>query len=105
MLLTPIPWAEHVWALPFLTALAPSERYQQQREMRHKTLSEHARQVLARVRRWLPNRQIVVAADRSDAVLELLAAAATLTYPVMMVTRLRLDAALYQPAPPRVKGK
>jgi hypothetical protein len=27
MLLTPIPWAQRVWALPFLTVLAPSERY------------------------------------------------------------------------------
>ena len=27
MLLVPIPWAKRVWALPFLTALAPSERY------------------------------------------------------------------------------
>ena len=26
MLLAPIPWAKRVWALPFLTALAPSER-------------------------------------------------------------------------------
>ena len=26
MLLVPIPWAQHVWALPFLTVLAPSER-------------------------------------------------------------------------------
>jgi DDE superfamily endonuclease len=26
-LLAPIPWADRVWALPFLTALAPSERY------------------------------------------------------------------------------
>ena len=27
MLLVPIPWAERIWALPFLTALAPSERH------------------------------------------------------------------------------
>jgi hypothetical protein len=27
MLLVPIPWAQRVWALPFLTVLAPSERY------------------------------------------------------------------------------
>ena len=27
MLLVPIPWAGRVWALPFLSALAPSERY------------------------------------------------------------------------------
>jgi DDE superfamily endonuclease len=26
-LLAPIPWASRVWALPFLAALAPSERY------------------------------------------------------------------------------
>jgi len=38
MLLALIPWAERVWALPFLTVLAPSERYHQERDMRHKTL-------------------------------------------------------------------
>ncbi|MBA3530994.1 MAG: hypothetical protein H0T73_03615 [Ardenticatenales bacterium] len=27
MLLVPIPWATRIWALPFLSALAPSERY------------------------------------------------------------------------------
>ena len=27
MWLTPIPWAQRVWALPFLTALAPSVRF------------------------------------------------------------------------------
>src|SRR6266498_4035067 len=105
MLLAPIPWAERVWALPFLTVLAPSERYHQEREMRHKTLSEHARQMLAQVRRWLPNRQIVVAADSSYAVLELLAAAAALVQPVTIVTRLRLDAALYDPPLAREPGK
>ena len=28
MVLVPVPWAGRVWALPFLTVLAPSERYQ-----------------------------------------------------------------------------
>jgi len=105
MLLAPIPWAQHVWALPFLTVLAPSERYHQEREIAHKTLADHARQMLGQVRRWLPERQIVVTADSSYAVLELLAAAAALSQPVTIVTRLRLDAALYEPAPPREKGK
>jgi len=104
MLLTSIPWAKRVWALPFLTVLAPSERYHQQRGRPHKKLTDHARQMIAQVRRWLPNRQIVVTADSSYAVLELLAAAYSLPQPVTMVTRLRLDAALYQPAAPRKKG-
>jgi len=105
MLLTPIPWAKRTWALPFLTVLAPSERYHQERKLRHKTLPEQARQMLVQVRRWLPQRQIVVAADSSYAVLELLAAAAGLAQPVTVVTRLRLDAALYDPAGPREPGK
>ena len=105
MLLTPIPWAKRVWALPFLTVLAPSERYHQERGQRHKTLSDWARQMITQVRRWLPDRVIAVVADSSYAVLELLAAAATLPLPVIMITRLRLDAALYDPAPPREPGK
>jgi hypothetical protein len=31
MLLTPIAWAQRVWALPVMTVLSPSERYYQQR--------------------------------------------------------------------------
>lgn len=38
MVLVPIPWAQRVWALPFLTALALSERYYQERVRGHKTL-------------------------------------------------------------------
>ena len=104
MLLAPIPWALRVWALPFLTVLAPSERYHQERQMSHKKLTDWARQMITQVRRWLPERAIVVVADSSYAVLELLAAAAALPTPVSMITRLRLDAALYDPAPPREKG-
>ena len=70
MLLVPIPWAQRVWALPFLTVLAPSERYHQQRHQRHKKLIDWARQMLMQVRRWLPHRELVVVADSSFAALE-----------------------------------
>jgi len=105
MLLAKVPWAQRTWALPFLTVLAPSERYHQERDMPHKHLTDHARQMIAQVRRWLPERIVVVAADSSYAAIELLAACAGLPRPVTIVTRLRLDAALYEPAPPREKGK
>jgi hypothetical protein len=42
MLLTPIPWAQRVWGLPFLTVLAPSERFSQSHDRRHKTLTNWA---------------------------------------------------------------
>jgi DDE superfamily endonuclease len=105
MLLAKVPWVQRVWALPFLTVLAPSERYHQQRGMQHKQLTDHARQMITQVRRWLPERLLVVAVDSSYAAIELLSACASLPRPVTVVTRLRLDAALYDPAPPREKGK
>lgn len=105
MLLVPIPWAKRVWALPFLTVLAPSERYHQTQGKRHKKLTDWARQMLKQVRRWLPQRPIIVVGDSSFAVLELLNALQSLATPVTVVTRLRLDAALYAPAPARVAGQ
>lgn len=100
MLLAPIPWAQRVWALPFLTVLAPSERYHQERKQRHKQLTDWARQMLTQVRCWLPERLLVVVADSSYAAIELLAACQSLRQPLTLVTRLRTDAALYDPAPP-----
>jgi hypothetical protein len=104
MLLAPIPWAQRVWALPFLTVLAPSERYYDGRKQQPKLLTDWARQMIMQVRAWLPKRQLVVTADGSYAALELLAASQGLAEPVTIVTRLRLDAALYDPAPPRPPG-
>jgi hypothetical protein len=99
MLLVPIPWAQRVWALPFLTVLAPSERYHQTRGQRHKSVTDWARQTIVLVNRWLPDRALVVVADQTYAVLMLLARAVRAHATV--ITRLRLDAALYDPAPPR----
>ena len=58
MLLTPIPWAQRVWALPFLTVLAPSERYHEERHMRHKTITDWAWQMILQVARWMPGRSL-----------------------------------------------
>src|SRR5215216_940107 len=105
MLLVPIPWAGRVWALPFLAALAPSERYDRERRRRHKPLTTWAGQLLLLVRRWLPRRALVVVADSTYACLELLDRCQRLARPITVVTRLRLDAALYAPAPPRRPGQ
>jgi hypothetical protein len=101
MLLAPIPWANRVWALPFLTVLAPSERYHRERGQRHKPPTELGRQMLRLVRRWLPNRTLMVVADSSFAALEFLAGLLDGEQPIHCITRLRLDAALHAPLPPR----
>lgn len=98
MLLPPIPWTGRVWALPFLTVLAPSERYAQQHRRRHKKLTDWGRQALLQVARWLPDRCIVAVADSSYAVIDLLNA---VRHRLCVVARLRLDARLFEPPPRR----
>ena len=106
MWLGEMPWVKRVWALPFLTVLAPSERYYQASVRTHKKITDWARQMILQLRRWLPDRALVVVADYSYATLELLHACQRLAQPVTMITRLRLDAALYEPAPPyRGRGR
>lgn len=100
-LLAPIPWARQVWALPFLTVLAPSERYHRERAMPHKTIADWGRQMLLQLHRWLPQRVIVAVADNAYAALDLLGRCQRLTPPITAVTRLRLDAALFDPPPER----
>lgn len=102
MLLVRVPWAERVWALPFLTALCPSERYATERGRAHRKLTDRARQMLLLVARWLPGRELVVTADSSFAAIELLD---SVRQQVTVVTRMRLDAALYQPVPERQPGQ
>ncbi len=80
------------------SVLAPSERYHAARGRRHKTLTDWARQAILQTRRWLPDRKIVVLGDSSFSSLGLIAA---IRSHVTFVTRLRLDAALYAPPPPR----
>jgi hypothetical protein len=90
--------------LPFLSALAPSERYAKERAKRHKKITEWAWQLLLVLRRWYPEREIVAVADGAYASLKLLARCRKLSEPITFVSRLRLDAALYEPAPPRRPG-
>ncbi len=98
MLLTPVPWAARVFALPVLTALSPSERYYQQRNRTPKTLLDRALQLLKVLKRCLPDRDIVVVGDGTYAAINFLHDCQQLG--VTFITRLRLDAALYDPAPP-----
>jgi DDE superfamily endonuclease len=105
MLLAPIPWAKRVWALPFLTVLSPSERYYQKLGRAPKKLTEWGAWMVLQVRHWLPDRRLVVVADASFAVIELLWRLSQQANPICMITRFRLDAALYEPGPKSKTGK
>jgi len=102
MLLTEVAFAKKVWALPFLTVLCPSERYDEERGIRHRKLTDRARQAILLIKRWLPQSDLVLVGDSSFAALDLLNAVRD---QVTVVSRLRLDAALYRKARARRKGQ
>ena len=101
MLLAPMPWADRIWALPFLSVLCPSERYYQTRGRTHQSLLERAQGMLRLLARWLPHRTLAVVADHAFSAGSFLNGVRAY---VSIVTRLRLDAALYEPAPPHPAG-
>jgi hypothetical protein len=102
MLLAEIPFADRVWALPFLTVLCPSDRYDRERRIRHRKLPDRARQAILLIKRWMPNFNLIFVGDSSYAALDLLAAVSA---KVTVVSRLRLDAALYKRADAKKPGQ
>jgi len=101
MLLVPVPWARRVWGLPFLTVLCWPAKSPHQR--RHKTSVDWVRQMMKQAHRWLPERLVVLVVDGGFAAVAL--ALACGDSEVVMVARLRLDAALYHPPAPQPNSK
>ncbi len=99
MALVSVPFSSRVWALPFLCVLAPSEKAHHQQGRRHKTRIDWVRQMIKQVRRWQPERGLVLVVDGGYAAVGLALACLNLSRPVTLVARLRLDAQLYHDPP------
>jgi hypothetical protein len=100
-----VPWSQRRWALPFMTVPALSPKTSEALGKPHRSQTQWATLMINRVRRWLPERQIILVGDGDYAANELINQCQQFQRPVQFVSRLRLDAALYDfPAPP-VPGK
>ncbi|MFH1906563.1 MAG: transposase [Chloroflexota bacterium] len=104
-ILVPVPWSKRLWALPFMTVLTWAPKTSEKLGKRHRTLVGWATIMIEKVRRWQPERQIVVVGDGSYAAVALIQHCQKLKSPVRLVSRLRLDAALYDFPGSRSKGK
>jgi hypothetical protein len=105
--LAPVPWSKRPWALPFLAFPALGPATSAKLEKRHRTIVAWTAILLERVRRWQPNRALVVVGDGSYAAHHLLLFCQRHHRPLTLVSRLRLDAALYDdpaPQPPSKRG-
>ena len=104
-LLVPVPWSQRVWALPFLTVLAPSKKTNLANGKRHKTSIDWVGQMIGQVRCWLPERQLVLVVDGGLAAIKLGQRCLNYANPVTCVSRLRLNARLYDWPGHQPKGK
>jgi hypothetical protein len=98
LVITP-PWTPRSWALPVMSVPAATPEVSQRLGLRHKTVPHRGRQMILAVRRWLPGVELTVIGDQTYSVHELGGACARRG--VRLVAPLRLDAALYEPVPPR----
>ena len=101
MILVPVPWSQRVWALPFLTTLCWPEGTA--RRATHKTSVDLARPLVLQVRRWLPERRLILVLDGGVAAIELVRACQR--HQITRICRWRLDAALDHPPGPQPPGQ
>jgi len=102
MLLVQVPWAGRIMALPFFTALAPSKRFYTGQGRKPQTVVDRARQLALQICRWLPKRHIVFVLDGAFAAFNVLDA---VRRHACVVTRLRLDSALFNFPPTKTTGR
>lgn len=103
-------WNSRAFALPFFTVLVPHHKSEMQENRPHKTLLEWAEKMVAQLRRWLPDHRIILVGDGEFATASL--AWVCLKQKVALISRLRLDARLFDfpephigPGRPAKKGK
>jgi hypothetical protein len=102
MLIVPLPWCKRPWALPFMTILAPSKKCNESRGRRHKTSIDWTIVAVRVISRWL-KRSFVLIGDGGFACVRL--GHACKNQNVTLLSRLRLDAALYDLPPSPAKGQ
>jgi hypothetical protein len=103
--LVPVPWSKRPWALPFMTVLALGEKTSAKLNKRHRTLVQWTEFMMDKVRRWQPDREIALVGDGSYAAIVLVQRCQRLKKPVKLVSRLRLDARLFDFPAPQPKSK
>ena len=92
-LIIKLPWSNRCWALPFMTVLCPSKKHDEKKGLRHKSSIDRAVQMVYIISRVLKRAWILVG-DGGFACLKL--GHAYLKSGVTLVSRLRLDAALFE---------
>jgi DDE superfamily endonuclease len=99
-----LPMVPRTLALPFLTTLEFSKKYDEKRKRRHKTTLRWTRQMLCQVLKWIDKkRKLILVGDGGFATSEL--AWDCIRYGVALVSRLKMNARLFDFPSERTPGK
>lgn len=101
LVITP-PWPQRAWAWPVLSVPAPPSQVSRRLGLRHPTVPRRARPMLLAVHRGLPGVTVTRLGDQPESVHAWGVACARRD--VRVVAPVWMDAAWYEPAPPRQPG-
>jgi hypothetical protein len=102
-LIIQLPWCKRPWALPFLTFLQYSKSYDKERKHHHRTTLDYAKVGVRFIKQWIGKRTWTLLGDGGFACVELVNAC--LSNGGNLISRLRLDARLYENPPEPEPGK
>lgn len=104
-ILVELPWSQRPWALPFCAVPVLSPKTSARLGKPHRTSVDWAIRLISKIRRWQPTRRIEVVGDATYSAVHLVRHCQTLAQPVHLISRLRLDANLYDPPALQPKTK
>jgi hypothetical protein len=99
-LVVPVPWTTRRWALPFLSIAATPPEVSAAAGHRHRTVGDIAQLGCRLLHHWLPDRAWTLVGDGGYSIIDLGLAAQDAHG--ALLAPLRLDANLFEPAPPRL---
>jgi len=100
-----VPWSRRRWALPFMLIPTLSPKTSQKLGKKHRTLLEWTEYLVVKIRRWQPDRPLILVGDGAFAAMPLLQRCQRKHIRVTLVARLRFDAVLHQPPGPQPNSK
>ena len=104
-LLVSVPWSQRPWALPFFVVPVLAKKVCQRLGKRPRSHIGWSQVLVTRLERWFPGRPILLVGDGNFMAIELVARCQKAASPTTLVTRMRLDQALYAFPTPRTQGK
>lgn len=99
-----IPWIKRVWVLPCVMMLWVSEKHASKFKVRHRTYIELTIIMLRLLHRWFPDKHFNIVGDGGFASIELTRFAQKRSW-IELVSRLRIDAQLFDEPGQRPKGQ